>query len=284
MRLAGAVSAGSGTCNEDAAGVVVKDGAVVAAWVFDGVTGINSSHILPAATDARWLVEKADAHLHELAATDRPLPDLLAELVARLEKDWAEAAARVTVPPAYDPPAACLLLAKRYADGWHVLRLGDSVLLAEDTNVRVIPPPQSDLGGLEAFLRDEARRRRAQGQSDFKALLREFHPRLMASRRSRNTAANHSILVADKSALNCPEYIALGWPASLLLCTDGFYRAVDTYGFASDAALVARAREAEGVNAILQQIRAVEADDPACETHLRFKPADDASAVMLVNT
>ena len=30
----------------------------------------------------------------------------------------------------------------------------------------------------------------------------------------------------------------------LLLCTDGFYRAVDTYGFASDAALVARAREA----------------------------------------
>lgn len=282
MKLAGIVSQGSGACNEDAAGHISRNGEVIAAWVFDGVTGINDRNYLPAPTDAAWLVDRAGAHLQELAGQDMALPALLERLVARLEEDWKEAAATLDLPDGYDIPAACLVLVKKFDDGWHALRLGDSMLLVEEDRVRLIPPPDSDLNALETFLRDEARRRRAHGLSDFKALLREFHPRLMASRRARNTASNHSILVADRSTLNCPEYIRLGQPASVLLCTDGFYRAVDIYSLLDDAGLMSACREAGGVAHVLQRLRTTEASDPDCERYLRFKPADDASAVMLV--
>lgn len=282
MNCVGCVSEGSGAYNEDAAGFVRRGGEVVAAWVFDGVTGINGRHYLPGKTDASWLVERAGLHLRELAGQEIALPALLQELVKSLQDDWRAATAGLELPPDYDIPAACLVLVKKYADGWRALRLGDSLLLVEKESVALLPPPESDLGNLETFLREEARRRRAHGLSDFQALLKEFHPRLMASRRSRNTASNHSILVADPSSLNCPEYIALGQPRSVLLCTDGFYRAVDHYSLLDDAGLVAGCKREGGVETVLRKIRETEAADPACERYLRFKPADDASAVMLV--
>ncbi len=282
MRLAGSVSAGSGAYNEDAAGHVMRDGRVIAAWVFDGVTGINGRNYLPAVTDAAWLVERAGEHLQSLAGQDIALPELLARLVDKLQDDWRAVSHGLTLPEGYDIPAACLAFVKEYADGWQAFRLGDSMLLVEDETVRLVPPPDSDLHSLEMYLREEARRRRAHGLSDFQALLKEFHPRLMESRRARNTAQNHSILVADRNSLNCPEFMALGRPQSLLLCTDGFYRAVDNYSLMDNAGLVAACKPTGGVHKVLHDIRRTEASDPNCERFLRFKPADDASAVMLV--
>jgi Protein phosphatase 2C len=282
LRLAGCVSVGSGVYNEDAAGHIMHGDEVTAAWVFDGVTGINGRNYLPGPTDAAWLVDRAGSHLNDLAAQEIDLPVLLAVLVDRLQQDWRSAVSGLALPDGYDIPAACLVLVKKYADGWKALRLGDSMLLVEHELVRLVPPPDSDLNTLEAFLREEARRRRAHGTSDFQALLKEFHPRLMAGRRARNTASNHSILVADPSSLNCPEYLDLGHPESLLLCTDGFYRAVDNYSLTNDAGLVAACRIAGGAGQVLHEIRKIEAEDPDCEKYLRFKPADDASAVMLV--
>lgn len=268
--------------NEDAAGFVSRNGKVVAAWVFDGVTGINGLKYLPAASDAAWLVERASRHLDEIAGTEMLLPEILQTLVSRLEADWTSAISGISLPDGYDIPAACLILAKRHADGWQALRLGDSVLVADHGEPRVISPPESDLGHLETFLREEAKRRRSHGISDFKALLEEFKPQLMASRKSRNTASNHSILVADQSSLNCPEFIDLGNPRSLLLCTDGFYRAVDTYQAFDAAGLVSICRGDGGVGDVLRRIRQIEASDPNCDAFVRFKPADDATAVMLV--
>jgi hypothetical protein len=73
----------------------------------------------------------------------------------------------------------------------------------------------------------------------------------------------------------------LGWPESILLCTDGFYRAVDVYGIFDDAQLIPACLEPGGVERVLRSIRAVEAEDPDCTKHMRFKPADDASAIIL---
>lgn len=282
MKLAGLISEGSGAHNEDAAGVIERDGEVIAAWVFDGVTGINGVNYLDAPSDAAWLVQRAEVHLRQLAARDVGLPELLSRLVEALIADWQRATHNHVFPDGYDTPAACLLLAKRYADGWKSLRLGDSFLLSQNGSLQNWHGPDTDLGGLEALLRQQAKRQRANGVSDFKALLQQFHPQLIASRRARNTPGNHSILVPDQSSLRVPEFLDLGWPTSLLLCSDGFYRAVDTYAVMDDAALLAASTAPEGVADVLHQIRAIEADDPHCEKHLRFKPADDASAVSLI--
>ena len=76
-----------------------------------------------------------------------------------------------------------------------------------------------------------------------------------------------------------PALIPLGSPAEILLCTDGYYRAADTYGLLDDGSLLDAS--AVSVDEVLTQLRAVEASDPDCIRHPRFKPADDATALML---
>jgi Protein phosphatase 2C len=282
VKLRGLVSTGSGAVNEDAAGFVEQGGTVTAAWVFDGVTGINGRNYLDAPSDAAWVVARAQHHLQRLAAQDINLPQLLHELVQHLIVDWREASAGLDLPEDYDMPAACLLLVKRFADGWKALRLGDSFLLsASGTAVKRWDAPETDLGGLEELLRREARKLRSTGVTDFKHLLARFHPQLVASRSARNMPGNHAILLPDMSACAIPEYMNLGCPEGILLCTDGFYRAVDTYAMQDDVGLFNACTLRGGADRMLEQIRAVEAADPHCETHLRFKPADDASAVAL---
>ena len=66
----------------------------------------------------------------------------------------------------------------------------------------------------------------------------------------------------------------------ILLASDGFYRLVDHYNAASDAELVRRTGEL-GADAMLQQLRAIEAADPLARQHPRLKIADDATALLI---
>jgi hypothetical protein len=282
MKLVGAASQGSGANNEDACGYIERDGEVVAAWVLDGVTGINPREILPAASDAQWMAGRADSHLLRLAGSEMSLRDILAELVDALEADWQAATSDFSIPSDHDHPATCLILAKRYESGWKALRLGDSLLLSEaDGVVSLHEPPGSNLDGMEEHLKRESRKRRADGQVDFKQMLKEFTPQHRENRSRRNAAGSHSILLANRSSLAMPELIELGWPSQLLLCTDGYYRAVDIYGLHGDASLMAESCVAGGVDDVIAKIRLTEAADPECKAYLRFKPADDATAVAL---
>lgn len=279
MRLLGAVTEGSGAVNEDGFGWLGTPEDVSAAWIFDGVTGINRRNVLGEGTDARWLVTRADARIRELAAREMPLDALLAELVAGLIADFAAASASVELPRDYDPPAACLILVKRYGSRWQALRLGDSCLLVRDGDGRQRIHAASPNNALDHWLTREVRKRRDAGILDIKALLAEFAPQLKDGRAKRNRPDGYSILEASRDALAMPEIIDIGQPAQMLLCTDGYYRAVDHYDL-HDAAGLMDASSA-GVEAVLAALRAAEAGDPDCRRFPRFKPADDATAVML---
>lgn len=279
MRLLGAVSQGSGKVNEDGFGFLGERDNVTAAWIFDGVTGINAKNHLDAASDAQWLVSRAHERLLDLAARDIPLDRLLEDLVSGLIADWNTASAGLDLPRDYDPPAACLILVKRYGAEWHALRLGDSCLLSRggDGGRKIFA--QSPNNDFDHWLTREARKRRDQGVLDIKTLLAEFTPQLKTGRARRNRPDGYSILECSRDALAMPELIPLGSPAEILLCTDGYYRAVDTYGLHDDDSLLAAS--AASVDEVLARLRAVEAADPDCTRHPRFKPADDATAVML---
>jgi hypothetical protein len=281
LRLIGAVTEGSGTVNEDGLGHIGPDGDVSAAWIFDGVTGINGRNYLPGGSDAQWFVAKAGAHLRELAARDMPLDGLLEELVAGLIGDWAEISPGLDLPDIYDPPAACLILVKRYGTQWQALRLGDSGLLSRDPGGEHRIHTASPNNVFDNWLAGEARKRRDAGKLDVKALLAEFRPQIMESRRKRNYPDSYSILEADPASLAMAEIIDLGQPADILLCTDGFYRAVDHYDLHTDETLLDACRAPGGVDAVLAQVRKTEATDPHCQRFIRFKPGDDATAVML---
>ena len=279
MILLGAVSEGSGTVNEDGLGWMGAAEDVSAAWIFDGVTGINARNHLGEGTDARWLVNRANARLQKLAAQDMPLEELLEELVAGLIQDFSAAATKVDLPADYDPPAACLIFARRFGDRWKALRLGDSCLLARHDDGTQHVVAASPNNALDHWLTREARQRRDAGVTDIKALLAEFAPRLKQGRSRRNRPDGYSILEASRDALAMPEIIELGRPSQILLCTDGYYRAVDHYHLHDNGSLLDAS--AAGVSEVLSALRAVEASDPDCRRYPRFKPADDATAVML---
>lgn len=279
MRLMGAITEGSGAVNEDGLGYAGSTDDVSAAWIFDGVTGINGRNHLPGGSDAHWLVARAHERLSELAAGQLDLADLLAELVTGLIADWNNATADLDLPRDYDPPAACLVLVKRYQDGWQSLRLGDSCLLARraDGGTDVLAASPNNV--FDHWLAREARKRRDKGILDIKALLAEFAPQLRAGRARRNRPDGYSILECSRDSLAMPEITKLGWPAEILLCTDGYYRAVDHYGLHDNGTLLDAS--ARSVSKVLAELRAVEAADADCLRFPRFKPADDASAVML---
>ena len=281
MKLVGAVTQGSGSINEDGWGFLGSADNVTAAWVFDGVTGINGRNLFPAGSDAAWLVAKAHDHLLKLAGRDLPLRDILSRLVQALMIDFKAAAEGLDIPHDYDPPAACLILVKRYGAGWKALRLGDSCLLAHGNGGAHTILAASPNNAFDHWLSTEAAKRRDAGMLDIKALHAEFHPQLLQGRKLRNTPGGYSILEANSSATEFAEYLDLGTPETLLLCTDGYYRAVDHYGLHSDESLLEASGEAGGLDRVLRNIRAVEASDPACQKYLRFKPADDATAVVL---
>lgn len=275
MRLTGAVTHGSGAINEDGWGCFGAADDVSAAWIFDGVTGINTRNHLPGGSDAAWLVAKAQTHLLEIAGANLPLADILATLVHRLIADWAAVAPGLDLPADYDPPAACLILAKRYGASWQALRLGDSCLLSRsgETHTVLAASPNN---AFDQWLSSEARKRRDEGVLDIKALMAGFRPQLKAARALRNKPGGYSILEADTAALAYAEFLDLGRPSQLLLCTDGYYRAVDHYGLHTDQSLLD-----SPVDEVLAALRAAEAADPDCRKHPRFKPADDATAVKL---
>ena len=281
MRLVGAITEGSSEVNEDGIGMLGPNENISAAWVFDGVTGINDKTYLPGGSDAAWLVGRAHHHLLKLAVTDAPLPEILSELVTALIADWKLEPSALELPSDYDPPAACLILAKRYGPGWKVMRLGDSLMLAQSRSGNLTMFEQSPNTSFDNWLASEAQRRRGQGQYDVNALLAEFRPQLLASRKARNTTESFGILKADPAAARNAEYMELGYPTRLLLCTDGFYRAVDHYGLYDNASMLKECCIAGGINNVLKRLRREEYSDPQCRKYIRFKPSDDASAIAL---
>ena len=283
MRLAGAVTQGSGRVNEDGLGFVGSSGDVSAAWVLDGVTGINSRSYLAAETDAAWLVAKAQNHLQALAASAEPLSEIMSQLVAALIADWEMATRGMAIPANFDPPGACLVLAKRLGKAWQAARLGDSCLLANSGGGRLTAFVDSPNNVFEGWLTAEATRRRNAGVLDMKSLHAEFLPQLAEARTLRNTPGGYSILEAHPRAMEFVQYVDLGEAKELLLCTDGYYRAVDYYALFENEGLLAASVAPGGVEDVLRRLRGIEATDPECRKFPRFKPADDASAIALVN-
>lgn len=281
MKLAGAVTQGSGPINEDGWGFLGEADDVSAAWIFDGVTGINGQNFLGGGTDAAWFVAKAHDHLRALAGLELPLREILSKLVKALIVDFKTAAKALNLPKDYDPPAACLILLKRYGGAWQALRLGDSCMLARGSDGAHISIAASPNNAFDHWLSTEALKRRDAGILDIKELLAEFRPQLMQGRKMRNSPGGYGILEASPLAVEFAEYLDLGTPREILLCSDGYYRAVDHYALHSEESLLDASLASGGMDSVLESIRAVEASDPACVKYLRFKPADDATAVAL---
>ena len=255
-----------------------------AAWVLDGVTGINDRALLPGPTDAAWFVAQVQEALPALLSTspDMPAADLVGALVAELERRQAAAWLDARGADGRETPAASFAMIRLIGSEIEVLRLGDCLVLLEATDGTVAVMDHPVLATIEAETSDALLALRAQGVTDPKQAFTAMIPRLRAQRARRNLPDGYGVLAAERSCL--PMLHLDRAPAHTvrraLLASDGYYRLVDHYNAASDAELVRRTEE-RGTDAMLEQLRAIEAADPLAMRYPRLKIADDATALLI---
>lgn len=285
--LLSAVTAAGGKANEDAYGLWPDPQAPRAAWVLDGVTGINDRALLPGPSDAAWFVAQVQEILPGLLAaqSNRPILNLLTDLVTALAERQDRAWLSPKGADGHETPAASFALLRMQDEEIEIARLGDCLMLLElqDGSVQLLDDPV--LSQIEADLKAKILAMRALGINDDAVIRHEMMPTLRAIRQRRNVTGGYGVLAAETACLDLLQIdrYAVADLRRILMVSDGYYRLVDVYGAMSDRDLLQRTAEA-GAENLLAELRAIEAADPAGALHPRLKMADDATAVLLQRT
>jgi hypothetical protein len=281
LKLAAALCEPGAAVNEDVVGWIGEPDNIRAAWVLDGVTGINGRSLLGQPTDAAWFAARIDARLRGLMDRELGTREILTRLVEGLREDQAAARAGTVLPNNYETPAACIAGVHRIDGIWHGFRLGDCRLMAVTGDGRSMVLKEPGLEEFETALKEKADRLRKQGIADPRELRLRLDADQRALRARRNTPGGYGVIVADPVCLDFIEARSLGRPQAVLLCSDGLYRAVDHYGLHDDRSLMEAAASA-GLDGLYAELRRIEVLDAQCRRYPRLKPSDDAAAIALI--
>ncbi|HEV8389144.1 MAG TPA: protein phosphatase 2C domain-containing protein [Dongiaceae bacterium] len=282
--LQGAATEPGSTTNEDAYGLWPSRDAPRAAWVLDGVTGINDRALLPGPSDAAWFVAQVQDALPALLSQspNMPVADLIGALVRELDRRQSASWLDPRGADGRETPAASFALIRLLGSEIEILRLGDCLILLEATDGTVTVMDHPVLALIETDTRRALLDLRARGVTDPKKAFETMMPKLRAQRRRRNLPDGYGVLAAEQSCISVMhvDRMSARGLRRVLLASDGYYRLVDHYGAMSDAELVEETSR-RGPDTLLKQLRAIEAADPAAVTYPRLKIRDDATALLI---
>lgn len=276
ISILGAACRQGSPVNDDAIGHTAT-----AAWVLDGATSLGQG-LVGGDSDARWLAQSANGHLQRLLEKQpyRPTADLLAHLQAGIAADFQRDSG-VAVSLDLNLPTACLSLLRVLEEGsLELLNLCDTCIhLAWDD------------GRVESF-----------GDTPLEEIDRQSVARLVALREANPDWSHAQLWQAsrewvrrNRALANTPQgYWCLDpserWiphvqrrvldPAGLkafMLVTDGFDRLLDFHQY--DLQSLFAALPEHGVEALIDELRALEVADDQALTYPRLKIHDDASVV-----
>jgi hypothetical protein len=252
--------------NEDLAGFVGD-----AAWVLDGASA-------PARSDgghgAEWYVRRLSGALAQaLSELETPLPDVVERAIAAVVRDAG--------PGVTSWPAATLTVVRRQEASLDYLILGDSPLLVQGDEVRLLEDRRLRVVAPELRERIRDRLRRGGGYAA------QEHARLVArlveqERRHRNVEGGYWIASDLPAAAH--QALTGSLPATVravALLTDGLGRALEPLGlYRTPAQLILALTAPRGLAAVLEEVRAAEARDPGGQRHPRTSGSDDATALL----
>ena len=281
--LLSAATAPGSKINEDAYGLWPAE-APCAAWVLDGVTGINDRPLLPGPTDAAWFVAQVQESLPSLLSQSAGMPirQLVGALAAELERRQAASWLDPRGADGLETPAASFALVRLLDDDVEITRLGDCLVLLESIDGIVSTIEHPVLEQIEGQTKRAVLDLRAAGITDPQRIFQTLKPMLRAQRRRRNRADGYGVLAGEQSciAMMHVDRIPARALRRVLLASDGYYRLVDHYRAMNDTELV-RQTCVHGADTLLKQLRAIEADDPLAMTYPRLKIRDDATALLI---
>lgn len=263
--------------NDDVAGAHGSFG-----WVIDGATDLHSTPLTPAASDAAWIAQQLNEYLYrcapEMAATDFTMRAAIRHAARNAATKLSEYGAP---DEAWMSPTASALIVGEMGGGLFGLDIGDCRCFALDAD----GTPYS-AGSRENGVDDERERaREASKRTSGTPLLRD--PDTMTMLRAVRAQHNlpHGGYWVFGLQPECADH-ARAWtlplkrPAHVLLCTDGFSALVDRYKVYDAAGLVKAALD-KGLQELGRELRAIETADAGGAKHPRFKPSDDATAMLL---
>jgi hypothetical protein len=259
-----------------------EDGLVVTgseAWVVDGASGLADERLTPGVSDAHWLMERVTTHLGAGLST-HPVDKLT--LVADLVYRDFDA---LNLPPRaqqYEYPSASLVGCAFDGRALSVVRLGDCTLLVQPVEGGPVHKfPRSPLRNLDdaviAEMSDQQRQAGMTGKDAYRAAL----PHLRANRDLINEADGYPALTVGKNRKFTADIIEIPvtQPMNGLLCSDGFWRLVETFGLYSENSLITACFQ-EGLAVLVAKLRAAEQSDPDGRRNPRLKASDDATAIV----
>lgn len=253
--------------NEDGAGA-----AGPFAWIIDGATGLTDTPLLNAPSDAAWLTAVLSEAFRTHADVAADAAALLREGAALAERRFR--AERNRAPEErYEIPTAAVLIARADEDGLEIVDLGDcSIYVADAGSI-------TRYGGTErgrALEKDNADKLMAGGQGRTADVLAH----LRAIRNRANTPGGYPIIAPDRnSAAPARRNRHRAREGEALFLTDGFEAAIDDYALYDPSTLMDAARR--DLSVPLAALRDVEATDPDMTRFPRFKPSDDATALLV---
>jgi hypothetical protein len=265
-----------GICNDDCWGSTAS-----AVWVLDGATGLSKERLFPAApSDAQWFVTAVDNALRGAdwsMPTKLVLQNALQGVLDRLRREAIRPLERMSMWP-----SASFVLARVDSDFIEFVNLGDCRILWKSSVTGAVNSfGWSRVTELDASVVKEIQRLHSEGETSNDVVWRTIVPMIEANRRLRNAPGGYWIMDATGTGLEHLQFsrVKASEIESILLCTDGYYRLVDTYGKRNDRTLLDDSYTG-GVRRAIQEIRDIERADTQCVMYPRIKASDDATGVM----
>ncbi len=297
--------------NEDALAHLAQ-----AALVLDGATPLGPS-LLPGPSDAAWIAQfgarRLAAHLKDGDAPDAALKHALADA----EISFA-GLARGPIREKWQMPCASMMLAvvefaplrpslarepatatsptsvlrtrggvgprpSRRSEGQRGLEFlwfGDCAAIVEqEGQIELIGETMEKRQAEAARARKMARELKLPAASGIDRA--EIQPLLRAARNHINTKGNWLFSPDRRAAAHVARRgLTVDDGTLLLIASDGFLALVSDYGAYDTAGLMTAVRK-KGLAVLGEELRAIERDDALAEKFPRFKPSDDATAVLV---
>lgn len=252
------------------------------AWVIDGATDLHDAPLSPESSDAAWLAQALNQALNSYAYPGIGSAERLRATLRQVAEDlisptWREEIAKDRTVARWQLPTASVFIAGEHEGQLSGLSLGDCRCFVLDAN-----GVGHAVGG--ATSDDEAHAAADAAKRASGPLLRDAQTldMLRGKRAQHNQPGGYWVFGLQPE---CAEH-ARAWsltpsrPAHILLCTDGFSALVDRYAAYDSAGLVRVALD-KGLQELGRELRAIETTDASGAKHPRFKPSDDATAVLL---
>lgn len=247
----------------------------------DGASDLYGRHVTREQSDARWLARRgAEEFGRRLAERGAPMPELCREAAETLGLEFVPLAGPDAPCDAY--PSAGLAALRLRGGLLEYYGLGDLTTLLRHRDGRVETIHDGTISRLDRSVIEEMVRLAESGGGPIAAQRSKVEGLLRKNRELRNRPGGYWIF--DPTAVGADCGVCRRWPAeeirSVAILSDGIADAVPIYRMAPDNGTFLNRLEREGPEAVCEELRRLQREDPDWNRYPRFKQADDTTVLL----